>query len=90
MAGFFSVNCKERSGGLALLWKEGVYVTIRSLSVGHIDAYIEGVEHVGFQFIGVYGNSETNLWKHSWNLLRWLAGDVSGPWWWVEILMRLW
>ncbi|CAB4309465.1 unnamed protein product [Prunus armeniaca] len=28
---------------------------------------------------GVYGNP-TNLWKHSSNLLRWLAGDVSGPW----------
>ncbi|CAB4279004.1 unnamed protein product [Prunus armeniaca] len=56
VAGFFIVNCKGRSRGLA-----GRCACDYSV------------------ILGVYGNS-TNLWKHLSNLLRWLAGDVSGPW----------
>ncbi|CAL9028662.1 unnamed protein product [Prunus brigantina] len=36
------------SGGFVLLWQEGVHVTIWSFSMGYINAYIEGVEHVVF------------------------------------------
>lgn len=39
--GCFVVDCNGRSGGLCLLWKEEVNVTIRSFSNFHIDATIK-------------------------------------------------
>ncbi|BFG24483.1 hypothetical protein CerSpe_107570 [Prunus speciosa] len=68
------------SGGLAILWHDGVTVSLRSYSKGHIDVFIEGVEHIGFKFMGFYGHPETHFRKHSWELLRKLGGNGSGPW----------
>ena len=32
---------KGRSGGLALLWKEGITVEVQTFSQSHIDAFID-------------------------------------------------
>lgn len=35
--GCFTVDCNGRSGGLCLLWRDSVDVSIRSFSLNHID-----------------------------------------------------
>ena len=42
MTGCFVVNPRGRAGGLALLWKEGVDVSISSYTTNHIDAHVGG------------------------------------------------
>ena len=42
MTGCFVVNPRGRVGGLALLWKEGVDVSISSYTTNHIDAHVGG------------------------------------------------
>ena len=37
-----AVDCRRRSGGLALFWKKEVSVKINSYSMGHIDAVVGG------------------------------------------------
>ncbi|BFG30893.1 hypothetical protein CerSpe_171670 [Prunus speciosa] len=78
--GQFSVSRNGRAGGLALLWRHGVKVSIRSFSSGHIDAMIEGVTQNCFRFTGFYGNPDLASRKHSWELLHRLADGYSGPW----------
>ena len=57
----FSVNCQGRSGGLALLWRKEVKVSIRSFTTHHIDAVIEGeCEGEDWRFTGFYGHPETS------------------------------
>jgi endonuclease/exonuclease/phosphatase family metal-dependent hydrolase len=57
--GMFVVDCVRRSGGLVLLWKEEVQVTIQNYSRRHINAIIkldrDGVE---LKFTGFYGHLE--------------------------------
>lgn len=38
----FSISCRGRSGGLALLWRTNIVVDIRSYSNFHIDAIVNG------------------------------------------------
>ncbi|BFG40502.1 hypothetical protein CerSpe_267760 [Prunus speciosa] len=79
MNGCFSVGRVGMFGGLAILWQDEVTVSLRSYSKGHIDVFIEGVEQIGFRFTGFYGHPKTHLRKHSWELLRRLDGNGSGP-----------
>ncbi|CAB4278314.1 unnamed protein product [Prunus armeniaca] len=39
-----------------------------------------GVDMETFRFTGFYGNPEMRLCRHSWDLLRRIAGSVQGPW----------
>ncbi|CAB4320655.1 unnamed protein product [Prunus armeniaca] len=39
-----------------------------------------GVDMETFRFTGFYGNPEMRLRRHSWDLLRRIAGSVQGPW----------
>ncbi|CAL8992515.1 unnamed protein product [Prunus brigantina] len=80
MMGCFSVGREGRAGGLALLWQHRVDVSILSYSPGHIDAILKGVDMETFRFTGFYGNPEMRLRRHSWDLLRHIAGSVQGPW----------
>ncbi|CAB4313390.1 unnamed protein product [Prunus armeniaca] len=80
MMGCFSVGREGRAGGLAFLWQHGVEVSILSSSPGHIDAILKGVDMETFRFTGFYGNPEMRLRRHSWDLLRRIAGTVQGPW----------
>ncbi|XP_071925732.1 uncharacterized protein [Coffea arabica] len=77
----FSIDCRNRGGGLALLWRVGVELSIVSYSVGHIDAVIkDSVMGQHWRFIGFYGPPKLSQRKHSRQLLRRLASLYSLPW----------
>lgn len=71
-SGLFVVNCEGRSGGLMLLWKEPLIVTIQSFTSGHIDSLVQHGEK-RWRFTGFYGNPEASNRHLSWTLLRRLS-----------------
>ncbi|XP_075473358.1 uncharacterized protein LOC142504367 [Primulina tabacum] len=71
-SGLFVVNCEGRSGGLILLWKEPLNVTVLSYSSGHIDSIVRHGEK-RWRFTGFYGHPEANNRHISWTLLRRLS-----------------
>lgn len=64
--GFF-VDSKNTAGGLALLWKESLKLSVQSFSTGHIDSVIDFPSEVGgWRFTGFYGHPVTHKRAHSW------------------------
>ncbi|KAL8534891.1 hypothetical protein ACS0TY_010793 [Phlomoides rotata] len=57
------------SGGLALFWTNEIHCDLRSYSIGHIDILVSGLQF-SWRFTGIYGNPNTHLRKHTWDLLR--------------------
>ena len=76
----FVVNCSGRGGGLALLWSSGSRVQIKSFSTHHIDAEILTTSGRRMRITGVYGHPEMGQKKHTWTLLKRLAGLSFSPW----------
>ncbi|KAK6126945.1 hypothetical protein DH2020_039310 [Rehmannia glutinosa] len=67
----FVVESVGKKGGLVLLWKDPLMVTIQSFSMGHIDSLIEDGSIV--RFTGFYDNPEVSKRGESWLLLCRLA-----------------
>ena len=75
------VPSKGRSGGLALLWKKELKVSVQTFSDNHIDAIVDqGVTRHQWRITGFYGNPETSKRQESWLLLKRLATLNSLPW----------
>lgn len=72
-SGCFAMDCNGRSGGLCLLWKEEMNVTIRSFSQFHIDASV-------LWDPGLYGNPNTNQRKFTWDLICILHNQDESAW----------
>lgn len=64
-----AVSCEGRSGGIALLWKKNLMVTILSLSKPHMHVCVkgEGGDNNGWFLRGIYGQPEATK---RWNLIR--------------------
>lgn len=75
-----TVSKMGRSGSLALLWPDDINISISSYSSSHIDALI--TDNIGkiWHFTGFYDNPSTFSRHASWNLLRCLFSQWSGPW----------
>ncbi|XP_028073297.1 uncharacterized protein LOC114275455 [Camellia sinensis] len=79
--GGFYVNRVGLAGGLALLWTEGIQVSVKSYSVGHIDVFVDaGLGEQSWRFTGFYGHPEMAQRKTSWELLRKLSTCFQMPW----------
>lgn len=80
LVGSYSVFKEWLSGGLSLLWHHGVEVQVLSSSPVHIDAVLMDQVMGYFRLTRFYGNPNTSFRRPSWQLLRHIAGMVSGPW----------
>ncbi|KAL9148724.1 hypothetical protein ABFS82_12G060900 [Erythranthe guttata] len=75
------VNREGLFGGLALLWKKDMNVTLLSFSKNHIDMVVENSEkEVKWRCTGFYGFLETQWRRDSWTLLRQLRDLSPLPW----------
>ncbi|XP_059436227.1 uncharacterized protein LOC132169166 [Corylus avellana] len=74
------VDCIGRSGGLALLWKEGMGVEIHNYSIRHINAVVCPPNSIPWTFTGFYGHPEAHRRWEAWKLLRHLKSKALGPW----------
>ncbi|XP_019172068.1 PREDICTED: uncharacterized protein LOC109167502 [Ipomoea nil] len=79
--GLFYVKNEGHSGGLALFWKDGTEVTIRSYSKHHIDAIVSlNAGDSIWRFTGFYGAPDRHERQQSWSLLKRLATSSTLPW----------
>ena len=76
----FNVSRNGIGGGLAMLWSSDVDVDIVSHSNHHIDALVQGAKRMKWRCTGVYGHHESSQKRHTWTLLRRLAGLFTFPW----------
>ena len=76
-----TVQSDGRSGGLAMMWKEGVDIRLRSCSNSHIDVEIhEGSAPTPWRATGFYGQPDAGKRFISWQLLDLLKNQISMPW----------
>lgn len=56
------VDCERRSGGIALLWKKDILLSILNFSKYHIHASVKGNAAKNKEWIltGIYGNPDPN------------------------------
>lgn len=75
------VSSVGNSGGLSLLWKKSVRVTLLSYSFHHMDATVE-VEDGGIvvRLTGIYGEPDSQQRHITWNLLITLHGVDQRGW----------
>jgi exonuclease III len=73
------VDCKGKGGGLALLWKEGLEVSVRPWCQYFIDASIK-LGDTECRFTGIYGEPRTKLRQKTWDALRYLRAHDELPW----------
>ena len=76
----FTVSCHGRSGGLALLWREGVHLEINFFSRHHIDSHICMEDGRVWRLMGFYGRPEEDRKWKSWALLDHLNRMASFRW----------
>ncbi|KAL5543271.1 hypothetical protein UlMin_010981 [Ulmus minor] len=69
-----------RSGGLCLFWSDTISVQLLSGSKGHIDVLVTSHNSLRWRFTGLYGNPDSSLRIHFWNLLKRLGDSSSLPW----------
>ena len=72
LAHFVVWNPEGRSRGVALFWRRGVDLTLRSFGRRHIDADVEENGRV-WHLTGVYGESEAERKVETWRAMKLLA-----------------
>ncbi|XP_042944769.1 uncharacterized protein LOC122278652 [Carya illinoinensis] len=76
-----TVDCEGRSGGLSLLWRQEVELTIKSFSKHHIDAEVKDSDNKGWwQVTGLYRHPETSRREETWDLMRSLSRGAHERW----------
>ncbi|KAK6153847.1 hypothetical protein DH2020_013486 [Rehmannia glutinosa] len=73
------VDSVGRSGGLALLWREEVNVSVKFMGRFFIDSIISNAGS-DWRFTGFYGNPDRSQRIHSWSLIRRLSELYQLPW----------
>ncbi|CAM9001934.1 unnamed protein product [Rhodiola kirilowii] len=74
----FVVDPRGTAGGLAMLWKGELCLTIKNFSSHHIDAIVE--TEFQSRLTLFYGHPMVSRRKESWDLIRVLHSLQSGPW----------
>ena len=75
------VPSDDRSGDLAMLWKEGTLVIFKSCSNSHID--VEVLKEDGgnpWRDTGLYGHPDASMRHNSWDLLKALHTQAKMLW----------
>ncbi|PPD76926.1 hypothetical protein GOBAR_DD26155 [Gossypium barbadense] len=74
------VSSEGRSGGLALMWRDGVDVAIQNYYKYHIDSLVRLENYNNVRFTRFYGHVNPNLRSSSWDMLRRVCGSVREDW----------
>lgn len=73
-------ECVGKSGGLALFWRNGIDVRLRSISKYYIDVDVVDAGGGFWRFTGMYGESQADRKGLTWEAMRTLNNSASGPW----------
>ncbi|PPR84475.1 hypothetical protein GOBAR_AA36237 [Gossypium barbadense] len=80
MQNWLAVNSKVWSGGLALMWKDEMDVTIQSYSQHHIKSIVKMGRTSNIRVTGYYGHASPNERSSSWDMLRRVGAAVNKEW----------
>ncbi|KAH1072554.1 hypothetical protein J1N35_024882 [Gossypium stocksii] len=61
MSNCLADDSNERSGGLAMLWREWLEVVIQSYSSNHIDSLVKLDNRIDIRFTSFYGHTDLNF-----------------------------
>ncbi|KAK8299934.1 hypothetical protein V6Z12_D05G353700, partial [Gossypium hirsutum] len=75
-----AVNSEGRSGGLAMMWKDGMNAAIQNYSKHHIDSLIKLEGDKTLRVTGFYGHANPRCRSSSWEMLR-RVGDLAQEEW---------
>ncbi|TYG80510.1 hypothetical protein ES288_D02G221900v1 [Gossypium darwinii] len=75
-----TVNSEGRSGGLALMWRDGMNVSIQNYSKHHIDSMVKLDNNKTIRVTGFYGHANPNHRSSSWDILRRVGESVREEW----------
>lgn len=67
------------SGGITVLWKKYVFVSVISQSPNLVDCFVE-MNGLCYYLSFIYGHPETSLRHHLWEQLERIATTRQGPW----------
>ena len=74
------VHSSNRGGGLVLLWKEDIRITVEDSSKYYIDVLVEKNTPQEWRFTGFYGEPVTNRRHETWTKIRTLKNKPHIPW----------
>ncbi|KAA3461338.1 reverse transcriptase [Gossypium australe] len=80
MEGCLAVSAEGKSGGPALMWKEGGKVTIQSYSKYHVDSLVRMDDGTDIRFTSFYGQADPALRNQAWDMLRRIKSIVREGW----------
>ena len=80
MPNMVTMDSDGASGGLAVFWRRGIDVGVKSFSKYHIDSVIKEEDGSEWRFTGVYGESKSDMKDRTWEMLRTLKGLFNLPW----------
>jgi exonuclease III len=74
------VDCEGKGGGLAVLWRRGISVVLKSKSKNHIDMEVLETGGQTWRFTGIYGDPDLKY--KTWELMEWLQDQDNEqlPW----------
>lgn len=73
------VDAKGTFGGLALLWKKDLDVSLNRFANNFIDANVH-MPNYTWRLTGFYGHPDASKLKYSWDSLRQLSTQSQLPW----------
>ncbi|TYI30108.1 hypothetical protein ES332_A05G362000v1 [Gossypium tomentosum] len=75
-----AVNSEGQSGGLALMWRDGMNFSIQNYSKHHIDSLVKLENNKNIRVTGFYGHANPNLRSSSWDIFRRVGESVREEW----------
>ncbi|PPD86283.1 hypothetical protein GOBAR_DD16789 [Gossypium barbadense] len=72
-----TINSEGRSGGFALMWRDGMNVSIQNYSKHHIDSMVRLENNKIIRVTGFYGHANPNHRRSSWDILRRVGESVK-------------
>ncbi|PPR88585.1 hypothetical protein GOBAR_AA32098 [Gossypium barbadense] len=75
-----AVNSEGRSGGLTLMWRDGMNVSIQNYSKHNIDSLVKLENNKNIRVTGFYGHANPNLRSSSWDILQRVGESVREEW----------
>uniref|UniRef100_A0A803QRP6 Reverse transcriptase domain-containing protein n=1 Tax=Cannabis sativa TaxID=3483 RepID=A0A803QRP6_CANSA len=78
--GAFLVDCRGKSGGVALFWKDTEDVNLLGFGDNFINVVVSGSEGVQWRLTGFYGEPNRSLRKNTWDQIRYLKTKYTLPW----------
>ncbi|KAG4192918.1 hypothetical protein ERO13_A07G187699v2 [Gossypium hirsutum] len=75
-----AVNSEGRSGGLALMWRDGMNISVQNYSKHHIGSMVKLENNKKIRVTGFYGHANPTLRSSSWDILRRVGDSVREEW----------